>query len=92
MTDHKRIEKLAKKQRKKLLRASGKHETAGPMAMQPPREGDDVTDSPPGPAGAYSAPDAGALVTADESPAAPAERSTADLSQVIILDGRGATA
>ena len=45
MTDHKRIEKLAKKQRKRLLRASDKHETAGPMAMQPPREGDDVTDS-----------------------------------------------
>ena len=33
------------------------------MAMQPPREGDDVTDSSPGPAGAYSTPNAGALVT-----------------------------
>ena len=42
MTDHKRIEKLAKKARKKLLRASGKHK---PMAMQPPRKDDDVTDS-----------------------------------------------
>ena len=45
MADHKRIEKLAKKERKKLLEAPGKHETAGPMAMQPPRKGDDVTDS-----------------------------------------------
>jgi hypothetical protein len=45
MADHNRIEEQAKKDRKKLLEASGKHETAGPMAMQPPREGDDVTDS-----------------------------------------------
>jgi hypothetical protein len=45
MADHRRIEKFAKKERKKLLKASGKHETAGPMAMQPPRKGDDVTDS-----------------------------------------------
>ena len=44
MADHKCIEKLAKKERKKLLEASGKHETAGPMLMQPPRKGDDVTD------------------------------------------------
>jgi hypothetical protein len=44
MAGHKRIENLAKKERKKLLEASGKHETAGPMAMQPPRKGD-VTDS-----------------------------------------------
>ena len=40
----KTLEKQAKKKRKKLLEAAGKHETAGPMAMQPPREGD-VTDS-----------------------------------------------
>ena len=45
MADHERIEKQAQKERKKLLKASGKHETAGPMAMQPPRKGDDVTDS-----------------------------------------------
>ena len=38
------LEKQAKKKRKKLLEAAGKHETAGPMAMQPPREGD-VSDS-----------------------------------------------
>jgi hypothetical protein len=39
----KRIEKLAKKERKKILKAAGP-ETAGPMAMQPPRDGD-VIDS-----------------------------------------------
>ena len=41
MTKH--IEKLAKKERKKLLKAA-EPETAGPMAMQPPHEGD-VADS-----------------------------------------------
>jgi hypothetical protein len=45
MADHERIEKQAPKERKKLLKASGKHETSGPMAMQPPRKDDDVTDS-----------------------------------------------
>ena len=41
MTKH--IEKLAKKELKKLLKAA-EPETAGPMAMQPPRDGD-VADS-----------------------------------------------
>ena len=35
----KHIEKLAKKERKKLLKAA-EPETAGPMAMQPQRNGD----------------------------------------------------
>ena len=39
----KRIEKLAKKERKKILKAA-EHETSGPMAMQPQRDGD-VIDS-----------------------------------------------
>ena len=38
-----KIEKLAKKERKKLLK-SDEHETAGPMAMQSPHEGH-VADS-----------------------------------------------
>ena len=42
MADRKRIEKQAKKERKKLLKTPIKHE---PMAMQPPRKDDDVTDS-----------------------------------------------
>ena len=42
MADRKRIEKHAKKERKKLLKTPIKHE---PMAMQPPRKDDDVTDS-----------------------------------------------
>jgi hypothetical protein len=35
----KHIEKLGKKERKKLLKAA-KPESAGPLAMQPPRNGD----------------------------------------------------
>ena len=42
MADRKRIEKHAKKERKKLLKTPIKHE---PVAMQPPRKDDDVTDS-----------------------------------------------
>ena len=42
MADRKRIEKQAKKERKKLLKTPIKHE---PMAMQPPRKDEDVTDS-----------------------------------------------
>jgi hypothetical protein len=42
MADRKRIEKQAKKERKKLMKTPIKH---GPMAMQPPRKDDDVTDS-----------------------------------------------
>ena len=42
MADRKRIEKHAKKERKKLLKTPIKHE---PVAMQPPRKDDDVTNS-----------------------------------------------
>ena len=41
----KRIEKLAKKERKKILKAA-EHETSGPMAMQPQRDGDVIEFSP----------------------------------------------
>ena len=42
MADRKRTEKQAKKERKKLLKTPIKHK---PMAMQPPRKDDDVTES-----------------------------------------------
>jgi hypothetical protein len=60
MADHKRIEKQAKIERKKLLKTPIKHK---PMAMQPLRKDDDVTDSRRDQPGADGTPRAGALVT-----------------------------
>jgi hypothetical protein len=45
LVDRKRVEELAKKARAKLNDAASKRETAGPMGMQPKREGDIIPAS-----------------------------------------------
>jgi hypothetical protein len=47
LVDRKRVEELAKKARAKLNEAASKRETAGPMGMQPKREGDIISASDP---------------------------------------------